>query len=347
MIKVAINGFGRIGRAAFKIAFDHHHSQCQVVAINDLTDNPTLAHLLKYDSTYGRWHNHTVEADDEHLIVDRTNIKALAEPDPTKLPWRELEVDVVVESTGRFVKTEDASKHLKAGAKRVVISAPSKGDQPAPTHVLGVNEYNGKAKVINNASCTTNSISPIMAVLDSAFGVENGLMTTVHAYTADQNLQDAPHKDLRRARAAGHNIVPTSTGAALATTEAMPQLKGKFDGIAVRVPVIVGSVSDVTVTLKKKATVEQINQAFKQAAENPIYKGVLEVTEDPIVSTDIIGSKASVIVDLGLTKVVGNLAKIFGWYDNESGYANRLVEQAIVVGSFVSGSKRKDRRPSH
>jgi len=334
MIKVAINGFGRIGRSAFKIALEKFRDSVEVVAINDLADNKTLAHLLKYDSNYGVW-NHHVSGTDSDIIVDTHRIKALEEKDPSKLPWDALGVDVVIECTGAFTDKEGASLHLKAGAKRVVISAPSKGDNPAPTYVLGVNTYDGKAEVINNASCTTNCIAPMIKVLHESFGVEKALMTTVHGYTQDQMLQDGPHKDLRRARSAAENIVPTTTGAAIATTEAIPELQYKFDGIAIRVPVSVGSISDITALVKKEVSVIEINQAFKDASQKPEYKGILEVTEDPIVSHDIIGSTASVIVDLGLTKSVGNLIKVFGWYDNEHGYAYRLIEQVLVVGEYL------------
>lgn len=332
MIKLAINGFGRIGRSALKIALEKHADKIEIVAINDLADNKTLAHLLKYDSNYGVW-PHDVKATASNIIVNGKSIHSLTEKDPSKLPWDGLGVDVVIESTGAFTDKAGAGKHLEAGAKKVIISAPSKGDDPAPTYVLGVNEYSGGEDIINNASCTTNCISPMIAVLHETFGVERALMTTVHGYTQDQMLQDGPHKDLRRARSAAENIVPTTTGAAIATTEAIPDLKNKFDGISLRVPIPVGSISDITAILKKEASVDEINEVFKQAAKNSKYHGILEVTEDPIVSHDIIGSTASVIVDLGLTKVVGNLVKVFGWYDNEWGYSNRLIEQAIQVGS--------------
>lgn len=338
MLKVAINGFGRIGRSAFKIAIEKFSDQIEVVAINDLADNKTLAHLLKYDSNYGIW-RHEVSATDSDIILDGKHIKGLEEKDPEKLPWDALGVDVVVESTGVFTDSEGASKHIKAGAKRVVISAPSKGDNPAPTYVLGVNKYTGEAEIINNASCTTNSIAPIVKVLDDGFGVERALMTTVHAYTQDQLLQDGPHKDLRRARSAAENIIPTTTGAAIATSEAIPSLKGKFDGIALRVPVAVGSISDITALLKQEVSIEQVNQSFIGASQNPNYKGILEVTRDPIVSRDIIGTTASAIVDLSLTKAIGNLVKVFGWYDNEWGYSHRLIEQVIEVGKAVVSSK--------
>lgn len=332
MLKVAINGFGRIGRSAFRIAVDRFKDQLDVVAINDLTDNKTLAHLLKYDTAYGKWQNHDVSADDKHLVVDSKKIIGLAEKEPAKLPWKNLGIDVVIESTGRFVDGKQAAAHIQAGAKRVIISAPSKGDEPAPTFMLGVNEYDGSAQVVNNGSCTTNATAAMLAVLHNAFGVEKAMMTTVHAYTQDQNLQDGPHKDLRRARAAAQNIVPTSSGASVATGEAIPDLKGKFSAVAIRVPVVVGSIADLTAVLKKEATVEQVNQAFKDAAKNPIYKGVVEVTEEPIVSSDIVGTTASAIVDLSLTEAIGNLVKVFGWYDNEWGYSNRLVEQVVEVG---------------
>lgn len=335
MLKVAINGFGRIGRNAFKIALEKWSDEVDVVAINDLADNKTLAHLLKYDSNYGVW-NHHVSGTDSDIIVDGKHIKGLEEKDPSRLPWDAMGIDVVIECTGVFTDTEGAGKHLKAGAKQVVISAPSKGDNPAPTYVLGANKYNGEAEVINNASCTTNCIAPMMKVLEESFGVEKALMTTVHAYTQDQMLQDGPHKDLRRSRSAAENIIPTTTGAAIATTEAIPSLKDKFDGIALRVPVSVGSISDITAVLKRETTVDEINQIFKDASQKPEYKGILEVTEDPIVSRDIIGSSASVIIDLGLTKAIGNLVKVFGWYDNEYGYANRLVEQIVEVGNSLN-----------
>ncbi len=328
-IKLAINGFGRIGRSAFKIAFDKFQDKIEVVAINDLADNTTLAHLLKYDSNYGVW-GHKTGLSDDAIMVDEKKVKAFAEKEPDKLPWKELGVDVVLECTGAFTEKEQAGLHIKAGAKRVIISAPSKGDNPAPTYVLGVNET-GKEEVINNASCTTNCIAPMIKVLEDTFGVEKAMMTTIHAYTQDQNLQDGPHKDLRRARAASENIVPTTTGAAIAATEVIPSLKGKFDGVAIRVPVAVGSISDITAVLKKTASVDEINSAFEKASQGAL-KGIMEVTNDPIVSSDIVGSEASVIVDLSLTQAVGNMVKVFGWYDNEFGYSTRLVEQAIIIG---------------
>lgn len=329
-IRIVINGFGRIGRNAFKVAFER--KDVVVVALNDLTDTRTLAHLLKYDTMYGIY-GREVGYDEEHLIIDGKKIQVFASPEPAKLPWRELQVDVVIESTGRFTTEEGARQHLKAGAKRVVISAPAKGGS-VPTFVRGVNDasYAGQ-EIINNASCTTNSISPVIAIMDARFGVEKAFMTTAHGYTADQNLQDGPHRDLRRARAAALNIVPTTTGAAIATAETLPQLKGKFDGIALRVPVATGSLSDFSILTKKSTTVDEVRKVFRAAVKNPLYKDVLAVTEDPIVSSDIIGNPASAIVDLEFIKVLdGNFVKILAWYDNEYGYSHRLVEMAVAVG---------------
>jgi glyceraldehyde 3-phosphate dehydrogenase len=327
-IRLAINGFGRIGRSAFKIAWER--PEIETVAVNDLTDNDTLAGLLNYDSNYGRW-KHKVKATDQGLAIADEEVRVLSEKDPAQLPWKELNVDVVIESTGVFTEREKAALHLKAGAKKVIISAPSKGDNPAPIYVLGANQT-GKEDVISNASCTTNCIAPVMKILEIGLGIEGALMTTVHAYTPDQNLQDGPHKDLRRARAAAVNIVPTTTGAAVAATKTLPSIKGKFDGIAIRVPVAVGSISDITALVKKGTSVEEVNRLFKKAAGQPQYKGILEVTEEPLVSSDVVGTTASAIVDLGLTKVIGNLVKVFAWYDNEHAYSVRLVEQIIVIG---------------
>jgi glyceraldehyde 3-phosphate dehydrogenase len=328
-IKVAINGFGRIGRAAFKIALDH--KALEVVAINDLTDNKTLAHLLKYDSVYGLF-NKEVEADGDNLIVGKNKIKSFSIKDPSELPWAALGVDVVLECTGVFRTREAAGMHLKAGAKKVILSAPSKGGDIA-TFVKGVNDnkYNGE-DIIDNASCTTNCVAPVMAVVLGNWGVKKALMTTIHSYTADQNLVDGPHKDLRRARSAAVNIVPTTTGAAKATAEAIPELTGKFDGLSIRVPTPVVSLSDFTILTEKPTTKEEVIEVFKRAAKNPLYKNVLAITEEPVVSTDIIGDIHSSIVDLPLTQVVdGDLLKIIAWYDNEFGYANRLVEMVKVV----------------
>jgi glyceraldehyde 3-phosphate dehydrogenase len=296
----------------------------EVVAINDLTDNATLAHLLKYDSVHGKF-NGTVSSDEHHLIINGKAIRCLAERDPKALPWGEMGVDVVLESTGIFTSEEKAGMHLTAGAKKVVISAPATGD--IKTVVLGVNEniLDGSEKILSNASCTTNCLAPMVKVLDDLFGVEDGFMTTIHAYTSDQNLQDAPHKDLRRARAAAYSIVPTSTGAAKAVGLVLPHLKGKLNGNAMRVPIPDGSVTDFTVRLKKAATVEEINAAMKAASESSM-KGIMEYTEDEIVSIDIVGNTHSCIFDSKLTQVIGNTAKVVGWYDNETGYSSRVAD---------------------
>jgi glyceraldehyde 3-phosphate dehydrogenase len=321
-MKVAINGFGRIGRHAFKFLLQK--PGVEVVAINDLTDNATLAHLLKYDSVHGKF-NGTVSSDEHHLIINGKAIRCLAERDPKALPWGEMGVDVVLESTGIFTSEEKAGMHLTAGAKKVVISAPATGD--IKTVVLGVNEniLDGSEKILSNASCTTNCLAPMVKVLDDLFGVEDGFMTTIHAYTSDQNLQDAPHKDLRRARAAAYSIVPTSTGAAKAVGLVLPHLKGKLNGNAMRVPIPDGSVTDFTVRLKKAATVEEINAAMKAASESSM-KGIMEYTEDEIVSIDIVGNTHSCIFDSKLTQVIGNTAKVVGWYDNETGYSSRVAD---------------------
>jgi len=322
MTKVAINGFGRIGRLTFKVLLENN--DIDVVAINDLTDTKTLAHLLKYDSVHGRFPG-TVESTDDSLVVNGKAIKVSAERDPASLPWAALGVEVVLESTGRFVDAEGAGGHIRAGAKKVVISAPAKGD--IPTVVLGVNEeiLTGSEEIMSNASCTTNCLAPMAKVLDDTFGIEKGYITTIHAYTADQNLQDSPHKDLRRARAAAYSIVPTSTGAAKAVGLVLPHLQGKLDGCAMRVPIPDGSLTDLTVLLKNEATAEQINAAMKAAAEGPM-KGVLEYTEDPIVSIDIVGNPHSCIFDSGMTSANGTLVKVVGWYDNEAGYSNRAAD---------------------
>lgn len=334
-LKLAINGFGRIGRQAFKIALDKEN--INIVAINDLTDTQTLVHLLKYDSVYGKFEK-PISSTENSIQVGDKQFRVYAEKDPEKLPWKDLGVDVVIESTGFFVDREGAAKHIKAGAKKVVISAPSKGNNPAPTYVIGVNDAkDARDQIVNNASCTTNCIAPVMAILESEFGIDKAMMTTIHSYTADQNLVDGPHKDLRRARSAAQNIVPTTTGAATATAQVVPSLDQKFDGLAIRVPVSVGSLSDITAVLKKNTTIEEINKVFKEKADRGIYKRVLAVTEEPIVSSDIIGSIYSSIVDLSLTNVIGgNLVKIIVWYDNEWGYSNRLVEQVIEVGKSLN-----------
>lgn len=327
-IKVAINGFGRIGRLTFKALLEKEN--VEVVAINDLTNTKTLAHLLKYDSVHGRF-NGTVEASDKGIIVNGKEIQITAEREPKNLPWGELGVDVVLESTGRFVDEQGAGGHLEAGARKVVISAPAKGN--IPTVVLGVNEdvLTGDERIVSNASCTTNCLAPMAKVLDDAFGIEKGYITTVHAYTADQNLQDAPHSDLRRARAAAYSIVPTSTGAAKAVGLVLPHLKGKLDGVAMRVPIPDGSLTDLTCILKRAVTKEEINAAMKQAAEGEL-KGIMEYTEDPIVSIDIVGNTHSCIFDAEMTSANETLVKVVGWYDNEAGYSNRAADLIAKLG---------------
>lgn len=336
--KIAINGFGRIGRNAFKIAFDR--ADLEIVAINDLTDTKTLAYLLQHDSNYGLYKN-KVGFDETGILVNDHHVKVTAEKDPAALPWGDLEVDLVIESTGRFTDKESAELHIKAGAKRVVISGPTKSDG-VDTIVLGANEdkiESGISHVVSNASCTTNSLGAVMAVLDAEFGVQKSLLTTVHSYTASQALQDAPSKDLREGRNAAENIVPTTTGAAIAVTKTLPQLEGKFDGLSIRVPTPVVSLSDVTALLEREVTVEDINNAFKKAASEPYYKGILGVSEEPLVSRDYIGNSFSGTVDLPLTKVVGgNLVKVMVWYDNEWGYSNRLVELVADIGKSLHHS---------
>lgn len=339
--RVAINGFGRIGRNAFKIAFAR--SDLEIVAINDLTDTKTLAYLLKHDSNYGTYEK-TVSFDEKHVIVDSQKIVVTAEKDPAALPWKDLGVDLVIESTGRFTLKEDAEKHIIAGAKRVVISGPTKSNG-VDTIVLGANEdrLEGASDVISNASCTTNSLGAVMAILDSEFGVEKSLLTTVHSYTASQALQDAPAKDLREGRNAAENIVPTTTGAAIAVTLTLPQLKEKFDGLSIRVPTPVVSLSDITALLKRSVSVEEINEAFKKAAKEPFFQGILDVSEEPLVSSDYIGNSNSGTVDLLLTKVVGgNLVKVMVWYDNEWGYSNRLVEVVADTGRLLHQKESHD-----
>jgi glyceraldehyde 3-phosphate dehydrogenase len=333
--KVAINGFGRIGRNAFKIALGH--PELEIVAVNDLTSTDTLAYLLKHDSNYGTYHE-DVNHDDQNLMVAGHKIRVTAEKDPALLPWKDLGIDIVIESTGRFTKAEDAGKHLQAGAKRVVISGPAKGEG-AGTFVVGVNEHELKPtdEIISNASCTTNCITPVAVVIEEKFGIEKAMMTTVHSYTASQMLQDAPAKDVREGRNAAENIVPTTTGAATAAAQAFPALKGKFDGLSVRVPTPVVSLSDFTFVTKKDVTVDEVNDALKAATKEARFHGVLDVTDEPLVSSDFIGNPHSGIVDLALTNVVGgNLLKVVAWYDNEWGYSNRLVEQVINVGKTIS-----------
>jgi glyceraldehyde 3-phosphate dehydrogenase len=334
-VRVGVNGFGRIGRNFWRAVDAQRtagNTEIEIVAVNDITDNATLANLLKYDSILGRL-PYSVTSTDDEILVDGKGFKGLAVRDPAELPWKDLGVDVVVESTGIFTKRDAAAKHLEAGAKKVVISAPATGEDL--TVVKGVNDgdYDGSQDIISNASCTTNCLAPLAKVIDDLLGIEKGLMTTIHAYTQDQNLQDGPHKDPRRARAAALNVVPTSTGAAKAIGLVMPHLKGKLDGYALRVPVPTGSATDLTVEVRKEASVAEINAAYKAAAESGPLAGILTYTEDPIVSSDIVTDPASCIFDSGLTKVIGNQVKIVGWYDNEWGYSNRLVDIAGLVAS--------------
>ena len=372
MVKVGINGLGRIGRLALRAGLTKHSGEIEFAAVNTSGSMNVegWAHLINYDTTYRKFEIEVkcerlqdvseMEPQDFEkdpligkLIIEAKNLPAgqtglpagrqeipvLAQREPAKIPWRDYGVDVVIESTGKFVTADDAKRHALGGAKRIVISAPAKGGNVG-TYVLGVNEYDGGGEVISNASCTTNCVAPVAAVIHGKFGIEKALMTTIHGYTDDQNLQDNSHKDMRRARAAAANIIPTSTGAAIATTETIPELKGIFDGRAIRVPVITGSITDFTFVLKRDATVEDINNAFKEAAENALYKGILAVSEGDLVSSDIIGRPESTIVDLPLTQVVGgNLVKVFAWYDNEWGYTNRLVEQVVRVGRTLGSDK--------
>jgi glyceraldehyde 3-phosphate dehydrogenase len=329
-IRVGINGFGRIGRNFYR-AILASGADIEIVGVNDLTDNKTLAHLLKYDTVLGRFPL-SVSYDDENIIVDGKNIRALAERDPANLPWKELGADIVIESTGFFTDATKAKAHIAAGAKKVIISAPAKNEDG--TFVMGVNhtQYDAATQhIISNASCTTNCLAPVAKALNDAIGIERGLMTTIHAYTGDQNLQDGPHRDLRRARAAAQNIVPTSTGAAKAVALVLPELKGKLDGFALRVPVITGSATDLTFTASREVTVDEVNAAVKAAADGPL-KGILEYVEDEIVSSDIITNPHQSIFDSKLTKVSGDMVKIIAWYDNEWGYSNSLVGLTTYVG---------------
>ncbi|WP_019137234.1 type I glyceraldehyde-3-phosphate dehydrogenase [Cellulomonas massiliensis] len=329
-IKVGINGFGRIGRNFYR-AIVESGADIEIVGVNDLTDNKTLAHLLKYDTVLGRFPL-SVDFDDDNIIVDGKNIRALAERDPANLPWAELGADIVIESTGFFTDATKAKAHLDAGAKKVIISAPAKNEDG--TFVVGVNheQYDAATQhIISNASCTTNCLAPLAKALNDSIGIERGLMTTIHAYTGDQNLQDGPHRDLRRARAAAQNIVPTSTGAAKAVALVLPELKGKLDGYALRVPVITGSATDLTFTASKEVTVDEVNAAVKAAAEGPL-KGVLEYVDDEIVSSDIVTNPHQSIFDSKLTKVIGDQVKVVSWYDNEWGYSNSLVALTSYVG---------------
>jgi glyceraldehyde 3-phosphate dehydrogenase (phosphorylating) len=330
-VRVGVNGFGRIGRNFWRAVKAGGHD-IDIVAFNDLGDVPTMAHLLKYDSVFGRLpYDITVSADG--IVVDGKTIKGFAERDPGRLPWKDLGVDVVIESTGFFTKADDARKHVdEGGAKKVIISAPAKGEDL--TVVLGANDaaFDGSQTIISNASCTTNCLAPLAKVLHDEFTIERGLMTTIHAYTQDQNLQDGPHKDLRRARAAALSVVPTSTGAAKAIGLVLPELNGKLDGYALRVPVPDGSITDLTVTLARDTTVDEVNAAYRAAAEGAL-KGILRYSDEPIVSADIVGDAASCIYDAPLTKVIGNQVKVYGWYDNEWGYSNRLADLTVLVGS--------------
>jgi glyceraldehyde 3-phosphate dehydrogenase len=334
-VRVGVNGFGRIGRNFWR-AVDAQKvagtSDIEIVAVNDITDNKSLAHLLKYDTILGRL-PYDVSATDEDIVVDGKGFKGLAVRDPATLPWKDLGVDVVIESTGIFTKREAAAKHLEAGAKKVIISAPATGEDI--TVVMGVNDgdYDGSQEIISNASCTTNCLGPLAKVLDDLAGIERGLMTTIHAYTQDQNLQDGPHSDLRRARAAALNMVPTSTGAAKAIGLVLPHLKGKLDGYAIRVPTPTGSATDLTVQVRNEVSVGDITEAYRAAAAGGPLKGYLTFTEAPIVSSDIVTDPSSCIFDSGLTKVIGNLVKVVGWYDNEWGYSNRLVDLTGLVAS--------------
>ncbi|TFB57968.1 type I glyceraldehyde-3-phosphate dehydrogenase [Cryobacterium sp. Hz7] len=332
-VKIGINGFGRIGRNYLRAALAQG-SDIEIVAVNDLTEAKTLAHLLKYDSITGRLPA-TVEVDGDTILVNGKPIKVLAERDPANLPWAALGVDIVIESTGRFTKAEDARKHITAGAKKVIVSAPASGE--AATIVMGVNEADydpAKFDIISNASCTTNCLAPLAKVFNDNFGIKHGLMTTIHAYTADQNLQDGPHSDLRRARAAALNIIPTTTGAAKALGLVLPELKGKLDGFALRVPVPTGSITDLTVVAERPVTVEAIKAAYKAAAEGPL-KGILMYTEDEIVSSDIVTDPHSSIFDAGLLRVIGDQVKLSAWYDNEWGYSNRMVDLTALVAKSL------------
>ncbi|MCD4706006.1 type I glyceraldehyde-3-phosphate dehydrogenase [bacterium] len=331
MAKIAINGFGRIGRAVFKILIEKHKN-LQITAINDLTDTKSLAHLLEYDTMYGKW-NKKIGFNKDSIIVDNKKYKVLAEKDPSKLPWKKMGVSTVLECTGLFRTKELCKLHLKAGAKNVIISAPAKNDD-IPIYVLGVNDKKIKKtdKIISNASCTTNCIAPIVEILERKIGIKKVMMTTIHSYTSDQNLVDGPHKDLRRARTAGQNIIPTTTGAALATIKIIPKLKGKFDGISVRVPTALVSMSDFVFLLKKKISEEKVNKIFVQEKKSIKYCGIIDTTDKPLVSSDFISNPYSAIIDLSMTKIVdGDLLKIVAWYDNEWGYSNRLAEITEII----------------
>ncbi|MEA2088307.1 MAG: type I glyceraldehyde-3-phosphate dehydrogenase [Patescibacteria group bacterium] len=334
MVKVAINGFGRIGRAVFKILIEKHKN-LQIIAINDLTDTKTLAHLLEYDTMYGKW-DKKIGFSKDSIIVDNKKYKVFAEKNPTELPWKRLGVSTVLECTGLFRTKELCKLHLNAGAKNVIISAPAKSND-IPIYVLGVNERKIKKtdKIISNASCTTNCIAPIVEILERKIGIKKVMMTTIHSYTSDQNLVDGPHKDLRRARTAGQNIIPTTTGAALATIKTVPKLKGKFDGISIRVPTALVSMSDFVFLLKKKTDTEKVNKIFVQEKKSKKYRDVIDITDKPLVSSDFIKNPYSAIIDLSMTKIVdGDLLKIVAWYDNEWGYSNRLAEITKLIAKI-------------
>lgn len=349
-IKLAINGFGRIGRQTARALLEKYDigevtkEDIELVAVNDLADSKTLAHLLKYDSAYGIL-EHKIGWSDEpknkvfkgDITVESMVVGVINEPEPKKLPWKALGIDVVIESTGRFTDKESAGEHLKAGAKKVIISAPAKDGQVG-TYVMGVNmdKVSKTEDIISNASCTTNCIAPVIQIMNKHFGIEKSMMTTVHAFTSDQMLVDGPHRDLRRARSASINVIPTTTGAAIAATKTVPELEGRFDGLSIRVPVPVGSISDITMLLKRSASVEEINRLIIDECENPKWKGIMTYTNDPLVSSDIIGNPHSTIVDLSLTQVVDkDLAKVIAWYDNEWGYSNRLIEQVVYLGALI------------
>ncbi len=335
-IKVGINGFGRIGRAFLKVAWER--PEIEIVAVNDLGDVANMTYLLKYDTCYGKWKHENIKHEGEYLIIDGKKIKFLAEKDPSKLPWKSLNVNVVVESTGLFTSTEKAQAHITAGAKKVVITAPIKDDE-SPTILIGINEEKfGACDITSNASCTTNAASPLIAILDEALGIEKAILNTVHGYTASQGIVDGPNKkDFREGRAAAQNIVPSSTGAAIAVTKAFTKLEGLFDGISMRVPIISGSIVDITFISKRNTTKEEVNEILKKAAKDKRWKGIFNVTEEDLVSSDILGSPYGSIADLELTRVVGgNLIKVMGWYDNEMGYTYTLVEHVIKTGGSIS-----------
>ena len=330
-IRIAINGFGRIGRMTTRVLLKDN--KVEIIAINDLTDNATLAHLFKYDSIHGRFDG-SITWDENNLIINNTQIKCLSEKNPSMLPWKELDIDVLLECTGRFTDAKSAQLHIDSGAKKVILSAPTKGKRDMKTIVLGVNDdiLTSEDYIISNASCTTNNTAPMLKILDDNWGIESAYVTTVHSYTGDQNIMDAPHTDLRRARAAAVSIIPTTTGAAKALGDVLPHLSGKLGGAGVRVPTSDGSLTDITCILKKETTPEELNKAFQLAALGKM-KGILEFTADPIVSIDIVGNTNSCIFDSQLTSVLGKMTKIFGWYDNEIGYSNRLAELAAKFGA--------------